>query len=130
MTPDRCEYLLPDEVVARLDRGEDVMSATFVTPYPPGFPVLVPGQCFSGEIMEFMSSLDTPEVHGYRPELGYRVFLTSSLIAEGGSRRSAGSHSCSPRLDPLDPTRPDWATGGVAVAGVIYSGLATESGHQ
>ncbi|MGH3865906.1 MAG: hypothetical protein ACRDQ4_07145 [Pseudonocardiaceae bacterium] len=32
------------------------MSTTFVTPYPPGFPVLVPGQRFSSEILEFMSS--------------------------------------------------------------------------
>ena len=56
-----------------------MVSATFVTPYPPGYPVLVPGQCFSTEIMEFMSGLDTPEVHGYRPELGYRVFTDAAL---------------------------------------------------
>ena len=34
-------------------------------PYPPGFPVLVPGQVFSSEILSFMRSLDTPEIHGY-----------------------------------------------------------------
>jgi hypothetical protein len=27
-----------------MESGESVVSATFVTPYPPGFPVLVPGQ--------------------------------------------------------------------------------------
>jgi hypothetical protein len=42
--------------------GEQVVSATFVTPYSPGFPGLVPGQCFTDEILEFVSSLDTPEV--------------------------------------------------------------------
>src|SRR6185312_7591310 len=39
-----CEYLTPDEVQERLDAGTEVVSATFITPYPPGFPVLVPGQ--------------------------------------------------------------------------------------
>jgi arginine/lysine/ornithine decarboxylase len=74
-----CTYLSPDEVAERLAAGEPVVSATFVTPYPPGYPVLVPGQCFSTEIMEYMAGLDTPEVHGYRPELGYRVFAAEAL---------------------------------------------------
>lgn len=74
-----CEYLTPAQVTQRLADGAQVVSATFVTPYPPGFPVLVPGQCFSSEILDFMSSLDTPEVHGYRPELGYRVFTDQAL---------------------------------------------------
>jgi arginine decarboxylase len=84
-----CTYLTPDEVMERLARDEPVVSATFVTPYPPGFPVLVPGQRFSTEIMEFMSSLDTPEVHGYRPELGYRVFTAEAL---GTAEPAAGAH--------------------------------------
>jgi arginine decarboxylase len=74
-----CDYISQEEVMQRLAAGEDVVSATFVTPYPPGFPVLVPGQRFSTEIMEFMGSLDTPEVHGYRPELGYRIFTEKAL---------------------------------------------------
>jgi arginine decarboxylase len=74
-----CEYLKPAEVARRLAAGVDVVSATFVTPYPPGFPVLVPGQSFSEEILEFMSSLDTPEVHGYRADLGYRVLTRGAL---------------------------------------------------
>jgi arginine decarboxylase len=78
--PDACEYLAAEEIYERMDRGEEVVSATFVTPYPPGFPVLVPGQCFSREILDFMGSLDTPEVHGYRPELGYRVLRTEGTV--------------------------------------------------
>ena len=74
-----CEYLTPDEVQERLDAGTEVVSATFITPYPPGFPVLVPGQLFSQEIMAFMRSLDTKEVHGLRPDLGYRVFLDKAM---------------------------------------------------
>jgi arginine decarboxylase len=68
------EYVPAGDVRVRLERGEQVVSATFVTPYPPGFPVLVPGQLFSLEILDFMESLDTPEVHGYDPAIGYRTY--------------------------------------------------------
>jgi arginine decarboxylase len=68
---------------SRLDEASSrqaaLVSATFVTPYPPGFPVLVPGQLFSQEILEFMRSLDTPEVHGYDPQAGYRVYTGKAL---------------------------------------------------
>ena len=74
-----CEYLMPDEVRRRVEAGDQVVSATFVTPYPPGFPVLVPGQLFSLQILAFMASLDTPEVHGVRPDLGYRVYIDKAL---------------------------------------------------
>ena len=74
-----CEYLKPDEIEQRMENGEQVVSTTYVTPYPPGYPVLVPGQVFSPEILAFMRSLDTPEIHGYRADLGYRVFLDKAL---------------------------------------------------
>ena len=74
-----CEYLMPEEVEQRVENGQQVVSANFVTPYPPGYPVLVPGQVFSLEILSFMRSLDTPEVHGYRPDLGYRVYIDKAL---------------------------------------------------
>jgi hypothetical protein len=51
----------------------------FVTPYPPGFPVLVPGQVFSREILSFIRDLDTPEIHGYQPEFGYRVYTEKAI---------------------------------------------------
>ena len=74
-----CEYLTGDEVFDKLDNGIDVVSATFVTPYPPGFPVLVPGQVFSREILTFIRDLDTPEIHGYKPEFGYRVYTQKAI---------------------------------------------------
>jgi arginine decarboxylase len=55
------------------------VSATFVTPYPPGFPVLVPGQVFSREILAFLRDLDTPEIHGYQPDWGYRVYTDKAI---------------------------------------------------
>ena len=41
-----CEYLrLNDgEIDRRLKNGPDLVSANFVIPYPPGFPIMVPGQ--------------------------------------------------------------------------------------
>jgi arginine decarboxylase len=82
-----CEYLPDDDLQQRLDNGQQVVSAAFVTPYPPGFPVLVPGQLFSPQILAFMRELDTPEVHGFRADLGYRVFLDKALeIAEDARR--------------------------------------------
>ena len=74
-----CEYLTGDEIFDKLDAGIDVVSATFVTPYPPGFPVLVPGQVFSREILSFIRDLDTPEIHGYQPDFGYRVYTEKAI---------------------------------------------------
>lgn len=68
-----CSYLMPKEITERVLTGEEVVSAGFVTPYPPGFPVLVPGQVFTTEILSFMDVLDTREIHGFDPELGYRI---------------------------------------------------------
>jgi arginine decarboxylase len=77
-----CEYLTHDEVRERVQNGQDVVSAMFVTPYPPGFPVLVPGQVISADAIEYMQALDTREIHGYRPETGYRVFTQAALNTE------------------------------------------------
>jgi arginine decarboxylase len=63
----------PGELRERVDRGEQPVSAGFVTPYPPGFPVLVPGQIITAEVLDFMAVLDTREIHGYDPRRGYRV---------------------------------------------------------
>ena len=67
------------ELETPLGRTPGAVPGTIVTVYPPGYPVLVPGQVFSPEILSFMRSLDTPEVHGYRPDLGYRVYTDKAL---------------------------------------------------
>ncbi|MFJ4172084.1 aminotransferase class I/II-fold pyridoxal phosphate-dependent enzyme [Paenarthrobacter sp. NPDC089714] len=73
--PGATEHLTSTQIRRRMTERE-VISARFVTPYPPGFPVLVPGQIFSDEILNYMDSLDTREVHGYQPQLGYSVFTS------------------------------------------------------
>jgi len=67
------EYATPDELRERVARGEQPVSAGFVTPYPPGFPVLVPGQIVTAEVLDFMAALDTREIHGYDAIRGYRL---------------------------------------------------------
>ncbi|WP_311379775.1 ornithine decarboxylase [Arthrobacter sp. ISL-48] len=76
------EYLEPTELAARVEAGQEVVSAGFVTPYPPGFPILVPGQVITGNALAFMAALDTREVHGFDPALGYRVFSSAWLAAD------------------------------------------------
>ena len=77
---DNCDYLALDEVlIKRLEDGEELVSSSFIIPYPPGFPILVPGQVISPEIMTFMRALDVSEIHGFRPDLGLRVFTPEAL---------------------------------------------------
>jgi arginine decarboxylase len=80
-----CEYLTGEQIDEKLDAGIDIVSATYVTPYPPGFPVLVPGQVFSREILQFMRDLDTKEIHGYEPKFGYRVYTEKAIEMVGAS---------------------------------------------
>jgi len=77
-----CDYLELDGTLHEaLERGEEVVSASFIIPYPPGFPILVPGQVISKEILAFMRALDVNEIHGYRADLGLRVFTPEALAA-------------------------------------------------
>ena len=74
-----CEYIDMSEAALAIAAGRELVSALFVIPYPPGFPILVPGQVISMEILKFMSALDVREIHGFRPELGFRIFKQSAL---------------------------------------------------
>ncbi|MEM7507798.1 MAG: aminotransferase class I/II-fold pyridoxal phosphate-dependent enzyme [Pseudomonadota bacterium] len=79
---DNCDYLALDGSVKQaMASGREVVSASFIIPYPPGFPILVPGQVISEEILAFMRALDVSEIHGYRPDLGLRVFTDEALAA-------------------------------------------------
>src|SRR5271163_756702 len=102
-----CEYLTGEQIDERLDAGADIVSATFVTPYPPGFPVLVPGQVFSHEILQFMRDLDTPEIHGYLPNFGYRVYTEKAIEIAGGAAGSTanGNRRAVPAATPA-PEKP------------------------
>ena len=79
------DYVLLDEARERMAAGEVFVSTNFVVPYPPGFPVLVPGQVVSDEILEFMQKLDVDEIHGYRAAVGLSVFTADALHNVGSA---------------------------------------------
>ena len=84
-----CDYLdLTGSLKEALDAGQEVVSASFIIPYPPGFPILVPGQVVSKEILAFMLALDVSEIHGYRPDLGLRVFTPEALAQHAKQKLS------------------------------------------
>jgi len=84
-----CEHvkLFSQDVDGRLENGPELVSANFVIPYPPGFPIMVPGQVISRGIIEFMRKLDVKEIHGYQAALGLKVLRPDAL---GASKRKAG----------------------------------------
>lgn len=77
-----CDYLeLDGSLKEAMESGREIVSASFIIPYPPGFPILVPGQVISQEILAFMRALDVNEIHGYRADLGLRVFTPEALAS-------------------------------------------------
>ena len=62
-----------EECDRRLKEGPPMVSAKLVIPYPPGFPILVPGQVISKDTISFMRKLDVKEVHGYDASRGLQV---------------------------------------------------------
>jgi arginine decarboxylase len=82
------EHVLAGEAARRLADGKTLVSTTFVVPYPPGFPVLVPGQVVSKEILYFLAQLDVKEIHGYDHDLGLSVFTEAALKRITAARRA------------------------------------------
>ncbi len=70
---------LDRRTLAEIEQGREYVSAAFVTPYPPGFPILVPGQILSRDIIAYLLVLDVKEIHGYDPVKGLRVFTERAL---------------------------------------------------
>jgi len=72
------------EIDERLKNGPELVSAKFVIPYPPGFPIMVPGQVISPEIVTFMRKLDVKEIHGYNAAMGLELLKPDALAALKG----------------------------------------------
>jgi arginine decarboxylase len=83
------EHVLIGSAGRRLAEGKTLVSTTFVVPYPPGFPVLVPGQVVSKEIVYFLAQLDVKEIHGYNPDLGLSIFTEAALARMEAQRNAA-----------------------------------------
>ncbi len=80
----QCEHinLFSPEVDKRLKDGPELVSASFVIPYPPGFPIMVPGQVIDVETIGFMRKLDVKEIHGYSAALGLKLLNPAFLKSE------------------------------------------------
>ena len=77
----QCEHLKlgSPEIDRRLKSGPPLVSANFVIPYPPGFPIMVPGQVIRADTIEFMRKLDVKEIHGYDAVLGLKLIRPDAL---------------------------------------------------
>jgi arginine decarboxylase len=84
---DDCEYLplMSPKIDERLKKGPQLVSANFVIPYPPGFPIMVPGQVIAADTIGYMRKLDVKEIHGYNATRGLKLI---KLEAIGGSKRA------------------------------------------
>jgi arginine decarboxylase len=67
------------EIDRRLHDGPPLVSANFVIPYPPGFPIMVPGQVITADTIEFMRKLDVKEIHGYNAAQGLKLISPAAL---------------------------------------------------
>jgi arginine decarboxylase len=84
---DNCEYvrLASEDVEKRLKDGPEMVSANFVIPYPPGFPIMVPGQVITADTITFMRKLDVKEIHGYHAAQGIKLLKPSALSGQSYS---------------------------------------------
>ena len=82
--PSLCEYvpLFGAECDRRLKEGPEMVSANFVIPYPPGFPIMVPGQVLTQETIDFMRKLDVKEIHGFEQAKGLKLLKADAVAAK------------------------------------------------
>ena len=96
---DACEFLklASPEIDRRLDSGPEMVSANFVIPYPPGFPIMVPGQVINRETITFMRKLDVKEIHGFVASLGLKLLKPDALER----RQERAGKTAAPRKAPV-----------------------------
>ncbi len=94
---ENCTHVkLNSKEIDDLVRKGQAVSAKFVIPYPPGFPIMVPGQVITKETIEFMRKLDVKEIHGYQAALGLELINPAKLGAKrsaAGKKNGAGSRN-------------------------------------
>jgi arginine decarboxylase len=82
------EYVpLDKDTLKEVLNDRKLVSATFATPYPPGFPVLVPGQIITYDILQYLQHMKIKEIHGYQPALGLKIFTQPFLDSLLGAQQ-------------------------------------------
>ena len=101
--PSLCEYvpLVGAECDRRLSEGPEMVSANFVIPYPPGFPIMVPGQVLTQETIDFMRKLDVKEIHGYEKARGLKLVKPDAIAAKREALSGCARGLCDVLFDQL-----------------------------
>src|SRR5947207_5374232 len=87
-----CTYVkLHGKEIDDLVKSGQAVSANFVIPYPPGFPIMVPGQVITQETIDFMRKLDVKEIHGYDNKQGLKLVKQEALAKISGAGRPGGA---------------------------------------
>ncbi|HHO58604.1 MAG TPA: ornithine decarboxylase [Thiotrichales bacterium] len=70
---------LSTELMQQVMNDKPLVSAGFVTPYPPGFPIIVPGQLITYDLLLYLQNIQIKEIHGYHANRGLKIFTTEFL---------------------------------------------------
>jgi arginine decarboxylase len=116
------EYLPLPDAQAVTAAGRKLVSAGFVVPYPPGFPVLVPGQVIESELLTFLTKLDIKEIHGYNADLGLCVFTEDALNRYAAQRGSVRDRAPAGAVYAANGAMPEQS----ALAGQVARSLAEQ----
>lgn len=119
------EYVQIGLAGRRLAEGKTLVSTTLVVPYPPGFPVLVPGQLVSKEIIYFLAQLDVKEIHGYNPDLGLSVFTQAALARMEAARNAVATVGAA--LPAFEVPRDASALNGTVNGDSVLQGVAEDA---
>jgi arginine decarboxylase len=68
-----------------------LVSADFVIPYPPAFPIIVPGEVIKPDTIEFVRRLDVNDIRGCDATLGRTLINPAAL--DGTARTANRSKS-------------------------------------
>jgi len=73
---------LTTELMKQVMNDLKLVSAGFITPYPPGFPIIVPGQLITYDILLYLQNIQIKEIHGYHAEQGLKIFSEEFLARD------------------------------------------------
>lgn len=87
---DQVQHLALDAALLQaVARGRVWVAARAVTPYPPGYPVLLPGQVLSVPVLQLLLQAQRAEVHGLDLQQGLCVFSDAAVSSATPTRPHA-----------------------------------------
>jgi arginine decarboxylase len=90
---ENCEYVGLNEATRAINSGRELVSALFVIPYPPGFPISCQVRSSVRPFSKYLRALDVREIHGFRPELGFRIFTATAFAKAAMTAARAASEA-------------------------------------